>query len=164
MIALAMFLCLICGQAVADGIGHEGRIEIEGLGEDLGRDRDETTGLRYWSWKKGCLIVSDPDLIVAQGEDIISFDYGESLRGISNARRVKLKGGQYDISTPLLLSDIGFQLFINAGTLDLEHGLLRITQEKPRNRRADYIFLLGVLLLTLVLLRNARRKSGKRRP
>ena len=140
------------------------RLAVTDLGADgtVGRDLDAQTGRRYWSWGWGGLVVDDPQLEVEEADGALHLDCGPSLRGMSDGRRLRIEDGSFGIDSPLLLCDDGFQLFVGSGRLTIDGTSIRVGQEASRDRRADLLIFLGLLLLTLVLLRNARRKTVRK--
>jgi hypothetical protein len=114
-------------------------------------------------WPEGVLTTPETMIWRAAGPDGLAFDLRTAaLGGVSTGGRFALQPGRYDLDVPLLLSDGAVTVALTAGRLEVAPG--RITYSRPparRDPRGDYYILAGLILATAILLRAARRRSGR---
>ena len=154
---------LLAVGAMAPDAGRTGVLTIREIGEadGLGRDRDPVSGARTWSWRWGALAVDDTALSVDVHDGALILPIGPDTRGSSDGRRLRVEDGRYAVETPLLLEGRGWRVFATGGELLIDGGDLELSPAERRDPRADYLFFLGVLLATGVLLFNVRRRSRR---
>jgi hypothetical protein len=168
-ILLWAVMCCLAGAAVGGVhvLGRPGFLVISGAAD--------TTG--HYAWRSGpgprerSLVWPDGVLTVPQDLPLESFGphdlavpTGSDLAGITDGGALVFGDGLYAISAPLLLSDGSISAYLAAGELEIVGERVRYLPpppDQPADSRAGFIMLAGVLLLVVVLLRLARRRSGR---
>ena len=102
-------------------------------------------------------------LVALRGVDL-AIPCFEALSGLGQTGRLLFKDGIYQISEPVVLSDGRLQLYLTAGELEVKGTRVRYSAPagKSRDPRSGYVFLAGMIVLVLVLLRRAALR--KRNP
>jgi hypothetical protein len=157
------------GRAAADPhhLGHPGYLVLVGAAM-----ADSTTEFlwqegpgpdqRSLVWPAGALTVPVDLTAESFGPTDLAVPCGAQLAGASHGGRLVFEPGIYEVVSPLLLTDGTVTLYAAAGELEIlgERILYRPPMKQGRDPRASFILLAGLVLLTLVLLRRARRGLG----
>ena len=118
-------------------------------------------GQRSLAWPHGVLTLPDSLPVESlRGVDLVVPCTGD-LSGLGHTGSLVFQDGIYNVSEPLFLSDGTIQLYLTAGELLVLNQRVRYTApvEKGRDPRAGYVFLSGMVLLVVILLRRAALKS-----
>jgi hypothetical protein len=135
--------------------------------------RDTAAGFRWlhqpersrWLlvWEEGLLTLPDSLLPATDGEPDLTVPYRAGLRGFSGTRGLAFVAGSYPIEAPLLLDDGRIQLFTAAGDLDIATDQIRYRRPTTTTgRRADYMFLAAIVILSFLLLLRTRSQRRRR--
>ena len=165
----AVLLLLAAGAAGAEGVslGHPGYLILAGAA-------DSTAGYHWRDgpgpdqrslvWEHGLLTVPTDLALEGFGPRDLAVAVGAELTGASDGGDLLFQDGRYRISAPLLLSDRNLSFYAAAGELELVGERIRYLPpdmgERP-DPRAGFIFLAGMVLLVIVLMRLARRRRGE---
>ena len=117
-------------------------------------------GQRSLTWQDGVLTLPDSlDVESLRGMDLVVPCTG-SLSGLGHTGQLVFQDGIYKVSEPVVLSDGIMQLYLAAGELEFQGLRVRYTAPtaKGKDPRAGYLFLGGMVLLILILLRRAALK------
>ena len=167
--AAAALLLLAAGPARAEAprLGHPGYLILVGAA-------DSTSGYHWRNgpgpdqrslvWEHGLLTVPATLALEGFGPRDLAVAVGADLTGTSEGGELVFSDGRYRISAPLLLSDPNVSFYAAAGELELVGE--RIRYRPPRagehaDPRAGFIFLAGMVVLVVVLMRLARRRRGE---
>jgi hypothetical protein len=168
--------CLLLGLAVATPasgqggrtvLGRPGYVVISGV-------RDSTAGFVWQDgpgpgrhslvWPEGTLSLPLDQGLENFGADDAGIACQPELSGVGDSGRLLFQDGIYQVSEPILLSDGVLELHLAGGKLEVRGDQIRYRRPPPPKEtrsRADYIFLAGLVVLIVVLLRRAR--SGARK-
>jgi len=147
-------------------LGRPGYVVVEGV-------RDSTLGYRWQDgpvagrhslvWSSGTLSLPDSISLEPFGRWDGGVACAPSLSGVGGSGRLDFSDGIFRISEPLLLADGVLELHLAAGELEVRGSQIRYRQPplKVDNTKANYIFLAGLLLLIVVLMRRVRRGLRK---
>ena len=145
-------------------LGHPGYLVITGAAT-----ADSASGFHWQSgpsldqrslvWDEGMLTVPDDLQPESFGPDDLAVPCGAGLTGSGNAGRLVFRPGLYPVTEPLILTDGVVTLYVAGGELEIvgQRVRYRASRVKMKDIRASYILLAGLVLLTVVLLRRARR-------
>ncbi len=148
-------------------LGAPGYLIIEGA-------RDSTAAFQWHDgpgperhslvWSQGTLSLPDTIGLEPFGARDGGLTCRAELSGVGSSGRLSFRDGIFKVSEPLLLADGILELHVSAGELEIRGGQIRYRRhEVPQtNTRADYIFLAGLVVLILVLMRRVRRGARKR--
>ncbi len=120
-------------------------------------------GSRILAWDHGTVTV--PDSLVPGGDEGADVDFPltvASLSAVAEGRDFPLEPGRYRLDAPLLLGDGVVVAHFASGELTIQRD--RIIYRQPeirRNPRGDFLLLGGLALATAILLRLARRRTGR---
>jgi hypothetical protein len=91
------------------------------------------------------------------------FACGPELSGVGGSGQLLFQDGIYQVSEPIFLSDGVLELHAAGGELEVRGDQIRYRRPKVKESRtqANYIFLAGLVLLIVVLMRRARSQMGK---
>ena len=151
-------------------LGHPGYLVISGAAT-----ADSASGFHWQTgpgpdelslvWDEGMLTIPGDLQPESFGPDDLAVPCGPELAGAGNAGRLVFRPGRYPVTEPVLLTDGTVTLYVAGGELEIvgQRVRYRPTGKKMEDIRASYILLAGLVLLTVVLLRRARRGlSGER--
>jgi hypothetical protein len=162
----------------SDGFGEEGPILLgnpgyvvisAGLDSTRGFEwhRGPGPGQRSLTWGQGVLTLADSQEVEAWLDVDLAVPCSGQLSGLGHTGRLVFQDGIFEISEPVLLSDGALQLYVTAGELEVRGQRIRYTgpaesTDRDTDPRAGYIFLAGMVLLVVVLMRRtALRKRNK---
>ena len=169
LLVLAVVACPAVGQEGRTILGQPGYVIIEGV-------RDSTSD---FTWQNGpapgrhSLVWAEGTLSLPEGLELDAFgrqDAGVSclagLSGVGGSGRLVFDDGIYKISEPVLLADGNLELHISAGELEVRGDQIRYRRPASKNQgqdksQANTIFLAGLVVLIIVLMRRARHRVGK---
>jgi len=147
-------------------LGRPGYLVIEGV-------RD-TTDIYSWQkgpgpgrhslvWSTGTLSLPDTLYLDEFGVQDAGVVCQAELSGVGGSGQLVFEDGIYRISEPLVLSDGILELHISAGELEVRGDQIRYRRSRSQDEKtkANYIFLAGLILLIIVLMRRARRQMRK---
>ena len=118
-------------------------------------------GQRSLTWADGVLTLPD----TMEVESLRGVDLGIPctgfLAGLGHSGQLVFQDGIYKVSEPVFISDGTLQLYVTAGELEVKGQRIRYSGpvEKNGDPRAGYVFLAGMILLVVVLLRRAALRS-----
>lgn len=168
-VVTAVLLLLAAVAAGAEGVslGHPGYLILAGAA-------DSTAGYHWRDgpgpaerslvWEHGLLTVPSSLALEGFGPRDLAVAVGAELTGASDGGELLFNDGRYRISAPLLLSDRSVSFYAAAGELELVGERIRYVPPDMGDRpdpRAGFIFLAGMVLLVVVLMRLARRRRGE---
>ncbi|MDX2475528.1 MAG: hypothetical protein QNL91_17700 [Candidatus Krumholzibacteria bacterium] len=169
LLVLAVAVCPAVAQEGRTILGQPGYVIIEGV-------RDSTTeftwqdgpapGRHSLVWAEGTLSLPESLELDAFGEQDAGVACLAGLSGVGGSGRLVFVDGIYKISEPVLLADGNLELHISAGELEVRGDQIRYRRPESKNQgqdnsQANYIFLAGLVVLIIVLMRRARRRVGK---
>lgn len=145
-------------------LGRPGHVIISaGLDSTRGFQwqRGPGPGQRSLTWAQGVLTLPDDQEVESLLEVDLVVPCGDRLSGLGQTGRLVFRDGIYEVSEPVLLSDGVLQLYITAGELEVRGPRVRYTapREQTKDPRAGYVFLAGMILLVVVLLRRAALRN-----
>ncbi len=117
---------------------------------------------RSLTWAFGVLNLPDSLAVESLREVDLVIPCKGSLAGLGHEGQLLFQDGIYEISEPIFLSDGVIQLYLADGILELQNQRVRYStpsNKAEKDSRAGYLFLGGMVLLVLVLLRRAALKS-----
>jgi len=147
-------------------LGEPGYLVIEGV-------RD-TTALFSWQngpgpgrhslvWPEGTLSLPDSVELDDYGRLDVGLTCGRELSGVGGSGHLVFADGLYTISEPVVLGDGILELHLAAGELEVRQN--QIHYRRPvivdRSHQANYVFLAGLVVLIVVLMRRARKQLRK---
>ncbi len=168
-VAAAALLLLAAGaaRAAAPSLGHPGYLILAGAA-------DSTAGYHWRDgpgpdqrslvWEQGLLTVPATLALEGFGPRDLAVAVGADLTGTSEGGELIFSDGRYRISAPLLLSDPNISFYAAAGELELVGERIRYLPPRVGERadpRAGFVFLAGMVVLVVVLMRLARRRRGE---
>lgn len=116
---------------------------------------------RALTWPDGVITLPDTAVWLEHPDDALAFRLDAArLDGVGAAGRFRARDGDYEIDTPLYLTDGQLVACLTAGRLSVDAG--QIVYRAPghrRDQRGNLLLLGGIILATAVLLRAARRRS-----
>ncbi len=172
VVLLAFTLFLVQLAWAQDGrttLGQQGYLVIEGV-------RDSTA---VFTWQDGpapgrhSLVWAEGTLSLPQSVQLDDFGLQDAgvpclaeLSGVGGSGRLVFDDGIYKISEPVLLADGVLELHISAGELEVRGDQIRYRRpggksNKQDNTQANYIFLAGLVVLVIVLMRRASKRLKK---
>jgi len=145
----------------------------------LASARDSSSGIDHrtgpgpgqisWFWDGGQLVLPDTLSLDTFGAQDLGVGTLAGLRGSGAGGVLRFRDGKFAIDQPLLLTDGRISLYVARGTLEIRGAQVRyvppdatLAPRKVADPRAGFLFLAGMVILTLVLLRLARRRLGGR--
>ncbi len=141
--------------------------------------RDSTAGFRWLAgpgvaqkslvWESGQLILPDSMSLESFGADDLGISTTEDLQGSSGGGVLSFRDGRFAVDQPLLLTDGVISLYTADGELEIRGAQVRYVppnvdkanDSRLPDPRAGFLFLAGIVLLIVVLMRRARLRSGK---
>jgi len=173
--------CLVsCGVALAvlvagipldafcrETLGHPGYLILVAAADTSGSykwQEGPAFGQLSLVWPDGVLTIPDTLAMESFGDRDLAVPCGAALSGSGASGVLMLEDGRFDITEPLVLGDGTVQLFVSAGEFDVQGQRIRYTSPSVRgpDSRAGYVFLTGMVILVVTLLRRARVKSRER--
>lgn len=147
-------------------LGQPGYLVIEGV-------RDSTSGFRWQAgpgpgrhslvWPEGTLGLPDSLEVEDYGRRDVGVACRADLSGVGGSGQLVFTDGLYVVSEPVVLADGVLELHLSGGELEVRAN--RILYRRPvvvdRSHQANYIFLAGLVLLIIVLMRRARQQLRK---
>jgi hypothetical protein len=170
----ALLLILCCGATAAAAgqgeLGYPGYLVIDGArGSDrFAWEEGPQPGQKSLVWEGGSLTLPDSTAADSFGAAGYGFRCEPQLRGRGAGGLLVFTDGIYPVSEPLVLEDGVLRLEVTAGELEIRGARLRYMLEPVRDRsrrtQADFLFVAGLVLAIVVLLRRARagRRTGRR--
>ncbi len=174
--ATSIVLLLLCaflvsadavfGDSERTSLGRRGYVVIEG-------GRDTTAGFRWQEgpapgrhslvWPEGTLSLPDSLTLDDFGQLDAGLACAEDLSGVGASGHLVFRDGSYQISEPVLLADGVLELHISAGELIVRGDQIRYRrpQVTETKTQANYVFLAGLVVLIVVLMRRARHHLGQ---
>ncbi len=154
------------GLAPADGritLGRSGYIVIEGVRDTTGHfswQKGPGPGRHSLVWAAGTLSLPDTLFLDEFGLQDAGVVCQADLSGVGGSGRLVFEDGIFSISEPLVLSDGILELHVSGGELEVRGDQIRYRRQRvvDNETKANYIFLAGIILLIVVLMRRARRK------
>ena len=168
-VVAALLLLLAAGSArtEAPSLGHPGYLILVGAADSTAgyhwRD-GPGPGQRSLVWEHGLLTVPATLALEGFGPRDLAVAVGAGLTGTSDGGELVFSDGRYRISAPLLLSDPNVSFYAAAGELELVGQRIRYLPPQVGGRadpRAGFVFLAGMVVLVVVLMRLARRRRGE---
>lgn len=172
---LVLLLVLLCAVAAATAaradsgrLGNPGYVIISAALDTTGQyawQRGPGPQERSLTWPGGLLVLPDSlEVESLRGVDL-AIPCTSELAGLGDSGALVFEDGIFGVSEPLTLSDGRIRLFVSAGELEIKGQRIRYTAPMPRGRdpRAGYVFLAGMVLLVVVLLRRAAQRSRRAR-
>lgn len=152
----------------ATTLGHPGYLVLADAG-------DSTAGY-HWQpgpgpdqrslvWEHGLLTVPTGLALEAFGPRDLAVAAGAGLTGTSGGGTLVFADGRYEVSAPVLLTDGSVSLYAAAGELEIVGQRIRYVPPRRTGEadpRAGFVFLAGMVLLVVVLLRLSRRRRQRR--
>jgi len=166
VIGLAAMVCYgmpAAAQMSGSTLGQAGYLIIEGV-------RDSTSAFAWHSgpkpayhslvWPEGTLSLPDSVSLEDFGPSDVGTACLAQLSGVGNSGRLVFEDGIYSISEPLLLADGVLELHVSGGELEVRGTQIRYRRPhiEETSQKANLIFLSGLVLLIVVLMRRARKK------
>ncbi len=110
-------------------------------------------------WDEGVLTVPVDLVCETNGPGDLSVPCRATLAGNGRGGRLVFAEGTFPVDEPLRLTDGVVDFYAANGELEIRAGRIRYRRAIPRQKdpRASFIMLAGMVLLTVVLLRRARR-------
>jgi len=158
---------LVSGAAAQDAaertsLGRQGYVVIQD-----GRDADAgfhwqdgpAPGRHSLVWPEGTLSLPDSVTLDDFGQQDAGLACGKDLSGVGASGYLVFRDGSFQISEPILLADGGFELHVSAGELTIRGDQIRYRRPQIQDKKtqANYLFLAGLVVLIVVLMRRARR-------
>ncbi|MCP4571972.1 MAG: hypothetical protein GY838_06420 [bacterium] len=177
LVALALIpACVLVAVAAADDeplrytLGEPGYLVLAGAADstDVYIWQDGPgEGRRSLVWDEGMLTVPADLVGETYGRHDLGFPCGATLAGNGRGGRLVFEPGTFPIDEPLRLGDGSLDFYAADGELEIRAGRIRYSRAASRQKdpRASFIMLAGMVVLTVVLLRRARRtrESGRGR-
>lgn len=120
-------------------------------------------------WGGGQLVLPDSMTLEPFGQSDLGLPTREDLRGSGADGALTFRDGRFTVDQPLLLTDGVISLYVADGELEIRGPQIRYypptapaTGKKVADPRAGFLFLSGMVVLILVLLRMARLRSRGR--
>ncbi len=120
-------------------------------------------------WEGGQLVLPDTMTLEPFGPSDLGLRTGADLRGSGADGALTFRDGRFAVDQPLLLTDGVISLYIADGELEIRGPQIRYyppmvpaAGKKVADPRAGFLFLSGMVVLILVLLRMARLRSHGR--
>ena len=147
-------------------LGHSGYLVIEGVRDTLTAfswQRGPGPGRHSLVWAAGTLSLPDSLFLDEFGLQDAGVVCQAELSGVGGSGQLVFGDGIYRISEPLVLSDGIVTLHISGGELEVRGDQIRYRHSQPQDKKnqANYVFLAGLILLIIVLMRRARRQINK---
>lgn len=159
------------GPATDEGrviLGRPGYLVIEGVRDTtdiFSWQRGPGPGRHSLVWSTGTLSLPDTLYLDEFGAVDAGVVCQAELSGVGGSGRLVFEDGLYRVSEPLVLSDGVLELHVSGGELEVRGDQIRYRQTRLQNdkTKANYIFLAGLILLIIVLMRRARVQMKKSR-
>ena len=147
-------------------LGRPGYLVIEGGRQENGDFRWQAgpgPGRHSLVWPEGTLSLPDSLELGQFGEQDAGISCGPQLSGVGASGQLLFRDGSYQISEPVLLADGVLELHLSAGELVVRGDQIRYRrpQVEESKTQANYIFLAGLVVLIVVLMRRARHQLRK---
>jgi hypothetical protein len=110
-------------------------------------------------WNEGVLTVPRGMDFETYGPHDLGVPCGAALAGNGRGGRLVFSEGTFPIDEPVRLTDGVLDFYAASGELEIRPGRVRYLRSASRQKdpRASFIMLAGLVLLTVILLRRARR-------
>lgn len=124
-------------------------------------------------WEGGQLVVPDTMTLESFGARDLGVRTTAQLQGSGGAGVLEFRDGSFTVDQPLLLTDGIVSLFVARGQLEIRGAQIRYvpptvtetsTGKKPPDPVAGFLFLAGMVVMILALMRMARLRSKGRKP
>lgn len=152
-------------QSGGQTLGQAGYIVIENGRDAAGFRWQEGPGPGRHSlvWPEGTLSLPDSLELDEFGPHDAGIVCRAELSGVGGSGQLVFQDGVYQVSEPLLLADGVLELHVSAGELIVRGSQIRYRRphSEDRKTRANFIFLAGMMVLIIVLLRRARSRLRK---
>ncbi len=179
-----LIICALMGGPVVDTVaadapghtlGRPGYLIISAARDSNARYRwtdGPVRGQKSLVWDSGLLVIPDSLTLEPFGAEDLGVRTSSSLQGRSGAGELDFRDGVFTVDQPLLLTDGVISLYIAGGELEIRGSQLRYrrsAEEEPAARhgpadpRAGFLFLAGIVILIVVLMRRARLQARKSR-
>jgi hypothetical protein len=161
---LMSMLAVVPKSVVANNsLGRDGYLIIEGVRDSLSefsRQDGPKVGFSALVWPEGTLSLPDSIAFDDFGLSDVGTPCLAALSGVGNSGRLVFEDGIYPISEPVLLADGILELHLSGGELEIRGTQLRYRrpQVEDKSQKSNLIFLSGLVLLIIVLMRRARKK------
>ena len=147
-------------------LGEPGYLVIEGVRDSAstfswqdgpGPDRHSLV------WAEGTLSLPDSVELDDYGRQDVGLACGPELSGVGSSGHLVFTDGLYLISEPVVLADGVLELHLAAGELVVRRNQIHYRRPEIVDSRsqANYIFLAGLVVLIVVLMRRARKHLRK---
>ncbi len=168
--------CLLLGGLVARApsaaaaerttLGRPGYLVIEGV-------RDSSA---VFTWQEGpgpgrhSLVWPEGTLSLPSGQNLDDYGRldagvacGAELSGVGGSGHLVFNDGLYVVSEPIVLADGTLELHVSAGELEIRSNQIRYRRPviEDHSSQANYIFLAGLVVLIVVLMRRVRKRLRK---
>jgi len=182
---LSILCCLVLlasSPAGGQDIDAQGRL----LGQPgfliLTAARDTTAGYHRQSgpgagheslvWDGGQLVIPDTLALEPFGERDLGVRTTAQLQGSGGSGLLDFRDGRFAVDQPLLLTDGVISLYVARGQLEIRGAQIRYippisdqsaSAKKPPDPRAGFLFLAGLIVMIVVLMRMARLRARGRK-
>lgn len=171
---MAVGSLLLAMSAVAGGLAAEERTVLGEAGYLVIEGVRDSTSVFAWQqgpgpgrhslvWPEGTLSLPDSLNPEDYGRADVGLACGSDLSGVGSSGYLVFNSGLYTISEPVVLADGVLELHLSAGELEIRNN--QIQYRRPvivdHTHEANYIFLAGLVLLIVVLMRRARKQMRK---
>jgi hypothetical protein len=173
---VSVLVLLVLAAAVVPAVGQEGRTTLGQPGYVIIEGVRDTTSEFTWQdgpapgrhslvWAEGTLSLPQTLELDAFGRQDAGVACLAGLSGVGGSGWLVFDDGIYKISEPVLLADGILELHISAGELEVRGDQIRYRRPASNskdqdNSQANYIFLAGLVVLIVVLMRRARHRVG----
>ncbi|PIV80846.1 hypothetical protein COW53_07500 [bacterium CG17_big_fil_post_rev_8_21_14_2_50_64_8] len=130
-------------------------------------------GMMSLVWEGGQLVVPDTMTLESFGPRDLGVRTTAQLQGSGGAGVLEFRNGSFTVDQPLLLTDGVVSLFVARGQLEIRGAQIRYVPpaasatsagKKPPDPVAGFLFLAGMVIMILALMRMARLRSRGRKP
>jgi len=144
-------------------LGQPGYLVIEGVRDSLSEfswREGVRPSRRALVWPEGTMTWPDSLSLDDFGRSDVGIVCRAELSGVGNSGRLIFADGVYPVSEPLLLADGVVELHVSGGELEVRGSQIRYRRPQivDNSQKANWVFLCGLILLIIVLMRRARKK------
>ncbi len=160
--------------AVADhALGRPGYLIISAARDTTGYFQETAgpgPGQHSLVWDCGQLVLPDSVTLEPFGAKDLGVRTGAALRGQSGTGFLEFRDGEFGVDQPLLLTDGVVSLYVADGELEIRGAQLRYrsppqkaaaADHRVADPRAGFLFLSGIVIMIVVLMRRARLQTRK---
>lgn len=149
------------------GLGQPGFVVIESARDSVSAftwQAGPKAGLRTLDWDEGHLTIPDTLPVEEIGRRDIGFPCSSAFAGTGQSGQLVLKDGIFPVSESVILTDGVLRLELSGGELEIRGAMIRYRRSTsaPREFKSGLLFLAGMTLMVIVLLRRFRMKSTER--